>query len=146
VSPQESLQRAAVVAEARTWLGTPYHHQGDVKGVGVDCAMILVRVFNACGVIPAIDPRPYPMDWALNRSAERYLGWLAQYGRPVQAPAPGDVAIWRFGRAFSHAAIVVGQAGELIHSYRGVGVVEASMAEEALATRPVQFYSLWQEA
>lgn len=24
------------VAEAVTWLGTPYHHQGRVKGVGVD--------------------------------------------------------------------------------------------------------------
>ena len=28
------------VAEALTWLGTPYHHQGRVKGVGVDCRSI----------------------------------------------------------------------------------------------------------
>jgi cell wall-associated NlpC family hydrolase len=31
--------RAAVVAEARSWLGTPFHHQGRVKAAGVDCAM-----------------------------------------------------------------------------------------------------------
>lgn len=31
------LQRAAVVAEARSWIGTPYHNCADVKGAGVDC-------------------------------------------------------------------------------------------------------------
>lgn len=29
---------------ARTWLGTPYHHQGRVKGVGVDCVGLLIGV------------------------------------------------------------------------------------------------------
>lgn len=28
------------VTEALTWLGTPYHHQGRIKGVGVDCRSI----------------------------------------------------------------------------------------------------------
>ena len=32
-----SVTRAQVVAEARTWLGTRWHHQASLKGVGCDC-------------------------------------------------------------------------------------------------------------
>jgi hypothetical protein len=28
------VTREAIVAAARSWLGTPYHHQASVKGVG----------------------------------------------------------------------------------------------------------------
>ena len=34
------------VAEALTWLGTPYHHhQGHVKGIGVDCGTLVFEVY-----------------------------------------------------------------------------------------------------
>jgi len=33
----------SLIDEARTWLGTPYHHQPRVKGVGVDCAMLTMH-------------------------------------------------------------------------------------------------------
>lgn len=32
-----ALERAAVVAEARDWIGTPYRHQASVKHAGCDC-------------------------------------------------------------------------------------------------------------
>ena len=47
-SVMSDAQRAAVVAEARSWIGTPYHHAADVKGHGVDCAMLLIRVYCDC--------------------------------------------------------------------------------------------------
>ncbi|WP_436904878.1 hypothetical protein [Acinetobacter johnsonii] len=34
------------VQEALTWLGTPYHHQGRVKDVGVDCGTLLCEVYE----------------------------------------------------------------------------------------------------
>lgn len=40
------MTREEIVAEARTWLGTPFHHQGRVKGVGTDCAGIIAGVLN----------------------------------------------------------------------------------------------------
>ena len=55
----ELRQRAAVVAAARAWIGTPYHHMADIKGVGVDCAMLLVRVYCDLGLVEHFDPRPY---------------------------------------------------------------------------------------
>ncbi len=39
-----STSGSDVVRTARTWLGTPYHHQGRLKGVGVDCAGLLIGV------------------------------------------------------------------------------------------------------
>ena len=53
-------QRAAVVAAARSWIGTPYHHAADVKGVGVDCAMLLVRVYSDLGLIDRSIRGPTP--------------------------------------------------------------------------------------
>ena len=100
-------KQTEVVAEAKTWLQTPYHHHADVKGEGVDCAMILVRVYGECGLIPEIDPRPYPQDWHLHRDAERYLGWIEKYADKVDAPEPGDIAMFQFGRCVAHAAIVI---------------------------------------
>ena len=72
----ETEDRAAFVREAMTWLGTPFRDQGDVKGTNgaVDCAMLLVRSAQACGLIePAFDPRPYPPQWHLHRDEERFL-------------------------------------------------------------------------
>lgn len=136
-------QRMAVLAEARSWLRTPYHHMGKVKGVGVDCAQILIAVYHAAGLIPDIDPGYYPPDWALHRGDEVYLSWLEKYGRLVDVAQPGDVAVWKFGRCFSHGAIVL-EWPQIIHSYRTEGCVIGHGDQGDLAGREVKFYSLWE--
>jgi NlpC/P60 family putative phage cell wall peptidase len=138
----ELEQRARVIAEARTWLRTPYHHQGRIKGVGVDCLMLLCEIYHAVGLVPFVDPGPYPRDWHLHRNEERYANGLFQYARQVDVALPGDVAIFKFGRCFSHGAILIG-ATEVIHSYLGQGVVEADRHQEPLAGREVKFFSMW---
>ena len=47
---QKMAKRLEIVAEARTWLGTPYRHQGAVKGRAVDCVNMVNEVLIACGV------------------------------------------------------------------------------------------------
>lgn len=115
--------RELVVAEARTWVGTPYHHMADVKGAGVDCAMILVRVYCDLSFAPTFDPRPYPRDWMIHHSEERYIGWLKQYCVQVEAPGPGDIIMHRMGRCASHGAIAVDD-NYMIHAYAPSGCVE----------------------
>ena len=102
----EGRQRAAVVAEARSWIGTPYHNCADIKGAGVDCGMLLVRVFVDTGLCPPFDPRPYPADWHLHRGEERYLGFIFDRCCEVAQPLPGDVMVLRYGRCYSHGGIV----------------------------------------
>jgi cell wall-associated NlpC family hydrolase len=115
-------QRARVVAEAKTWLGTPYHHMAKVKGAGVDCAQILVAVFETVGLIPPTTLAYYPPDWAMHRDQERYLQIIEQLGGvavpnpPERAPLPGDIVVWRYGRTYSHGAIVIDWP-QIIHAY-----------------------------
>ncbi len=103
----EIAERMAVVSAARAWIGTPYHHAADVKGVGVDCAMLLVRVYCDLGLTEPFDPRPYTRDWFLHRDEERYLGFLLARSVQVGTPGPGDVFLFRIGRCFAHGGIVV---------------------------------------
>ncbi len=98
--------REKIIREARSWIGTPFHHGADIKGAGVDCAMLLVRVYVDLGLVPPFDPRPYTHDWHLHRGEERYLNGLLARASEVARPQPGDVAAFRVGRCYSHAGIV----------------------------------------
>lgn len=137
----EQEERAAVVAEAMTWLRTPYHHQGRIKGVGVDCATILLEVFhvavNAENAFPEYSP-----EWHLHRSEEVYLRWMQKYTREVEAPGVGDIIVWKWGRCFSHGSIYLGN-DELIHSYISTGCVLANMRDGLFENRAHKFYSYW---
>lgn len=131
----ELSQRAAVVAEARKWIGTPYHHEADVRGHGVDCGMLIVRCFVDTGVVPPFDPRPYPQFWYLHRSEEKYLGFVLdrctarEEGEEMQ---PGDVVVWRIGRCFSHGAIAVAP-DRIVHAYSHYG----SCVEDSINCGPL---------
>lgn len=134
--------RAAICAEARTWLGTPYHHMARVKGAGVDCLQILIGVYSAVGLIEAVDPGYYPNDWMLHRNEERYLAGVLQHATSTTTPQVGDVALYRFGRTFSHAAILLG-TNLAIHSFIGRGVELTNPQQPPLAGRPALYYTLF---
>ena len=137
--------RARVVAEALSWLGTPYAHRQRLKGVGVDCAQLPLAVYAAAGVIGEAEVGAYASQWHLHRAEELYLHHLqALGGREIardQAGA-GDFAVWRYGRTFSHGAILVAP-GRIVHAVRGQGVVLGDLErDDDLRGRPVKLFSL----
>ena len=137
--------RERIVAAALDWNGTPFHHQGRVKGAGVDCLQLLVAVYSEVGLLPAVDTGHYPWDWHYHRSEERYLTAVASHAARVDIPQPGDLALFRFGRCVSHAAIVLDWP-RCIHAYFGQGVVEVDAEQGAeLAGRLHSFWSLVKE-
>lgn len=137
----ESDQRAAVVTEAESWIGTPFHHAARVKGAGVDCLMLLAEVYERAGVARHIEPPFYAPDWHLHQGAERYMEGLLHYARPIEGPPrPGDIALFRFGRTYSHGAIV-SQWPRLIHAYWTIGVVWGDASLYPLKDREVRFFS-----
>ena len=135
-------QRAAVVAEAATWLHTPYHHHARIKGVGVDCAQLLLAVYPALGLANPADPGFYPVDWHMHHSQEIYMHCLQAAGAVrTSVPLPGDIALFKFGRCYSHGAIVV-EGGLLVHAYLGRGVIVSRASEEPLDGRLVLHWTL----
>lgn len=143
------VERASVIAEARSWIGTPYHHAADIKGKsgGVDCAMLLVRIFCDLGLVEHFDPRPYTRDWFLHRGEERYMGTLLRSAREVREPQPGDIALFRLGRCYAHGGVVSrSDPLTIIHAHSVTGrVTEGKIALfPDLARRPVIFASHWQ--
>jgi cell wall-associated NlpC family hydrolase len=138
----ENQQRDAVVAEALSWLGTGYHHNAAIKGVGVDCARILVEVYGATGMMPPIDLGDYPKDWHLHRDEERYLLRIADLATPTNAPKKGDIALYRFGRTVSHSAIVIDD-NTVLHAFHNGGVILSERDGAELRGRLFGYWSLW---
>jgi cell wall-associated NlpC family hydrolase len=123
LAAKEQLERMAVVALAKTWLGTPYRSSGQKRGSngGVDCANLPAAVYPEAGVVPAFPVEFYPQDWHLHRSAERYLAQVLKFATELpegELPKPGDMVVWKFGRCFSHGAIVV-EWPRVIHAFIG---------------------------
>lgn len=114
-------ERTAVSVQAQTWRGTPFHHEARIKGAGVDCAQLIYATFADLGLIPEFKIEHYPQDWHLHKGEERYLNYVLQYADemsvpPERMPLAGDIILFRFGRTYSHGAIVISWPN-LIHSY-----------------------------
>ena len=96
--------RSEALAEARTWLATPYRHQASVKGWGCDCLGLVRGVWRQLyGAEPESVP-PYRPDWAEVGAAEtlRGAGWSSSRSkRPV--PAMCSCSAWRPARRSSTA-------------------------------------------
>ncbi|MBF0585130.1 MAG: hypothetical protein HQL80_12980 [Magnetococcales bacterium] len=65
---------------------------------------------------------------------------IRRYARPTATPAPGDIALFRFGRCVSHAGILLPEPRQVIHAFAGSGVIVSSMDGQELNGR---FNSVW---
>lgn len=152
----EAAERARVVEAARSWLGCPYHHNAMIKGVGVDCATLLIAVYNEAGVVAGpVEVPPYSPQWHLHHDENKYTDFIRQFAAEVdRSPQPGDIVVWKFHRAFAHGGIVSSWP-RVIHAFIGRGVFEDDAeANQMLTTiservpdqgkpRPMKVFSLW---
>ena len=125
------VSRAAIVAEARRWLGTPYQHQASVIGVGADCLGLLRGVWRALiGPEPEKAP-PYTPDWAEARGSDDLMEaarkWLREI--PISEARAGDVLLFRWKPYLpaKHAAIATGTTS-MIHAQDGAVVSEVALS------------------
>lgn len=110
--------RAEVVAEARTWLGTPFHHQARVKGVGVDCAGLVIGVARSLDLVPAsFDVTGY----ARNPDGKSLLAFCDEHMHRIERSEmqPGDILVLRWDHDPQHLGIV----GDYLHG--GLSLIHA---------------------
>jgi cell wall-associated NlpC family hydrolase len=131
--PNWRVVREAIVTEAKSWLGTPFHDVSGVKGIGCDCAHLILRTYAAVGLVKDFDPR-YAPQWFQHRDEPLFLQALEANGAhkidPAEALA-GDILMYSFGRHAAHGAIVV-DANTIIHAYKMVGRVTLGSRRELI--------------
>ena len=128
-----------IAHQARTWLGTPFHHQGRVKNVGSDCIGLILGVTqelgmtSTCGVpFMAFDVQGYSMEpngKKLQFTLDKHLDCI-----PFEEIAVGDVLLFNVVKEPQHVGIVTNHPTEglgLIHAYSPAGkVVEHGLTEK----------------
>lgn len=102
------VTRAQVVAAARGWIGTPFHHQAAIKGVGCDCGGLVRGVQVELGLVPedywslpeAAAFHGYsrnPDGHSLRRACETFLD-----PTKVDLAKPGDVFLLKWAQHPQH--------------------------------------------
>ncbi len=138
-----SDNRQRVVLEARAWLGTPYVQRGRIKGVGCDCATLLIEVYRACGIFTSEKLDVFGQDWFYHATEDAYMLRVIRHApkvaegiltRSLQAQ-PGDIALVRTvnSRVYNHGGIVTGWP-RVIHASRTV-VQEVDASQDVLWSR-----------
>jgi cell wall-associated NlpC family hydrolase len=167
MSRGEDAQRDAVIRETMSWLGTAFHHRGRIKAIrdaqgkitdkgGVDCAQSVYLIYRAA--VPAIVPElaaadaDYAFAWNLSKETageERYLGVVLDHAHEIErgAARPGDLALFRWGLAWAHGAIIMPPGfASIAHANANAGLFMLDRADNGkLARRPVRFFTLWDD-
>ncbi len=115
----------AVIAAARACLGTPFHHQGRLPGVGLDCIGLVIVAARAAGleVNDRADYAPRPDGAALVAAIE------AHGARRVEAIRAGDILVFRYGALPQHVALAT-SATTMIHAFAPARrVVETALGD-----------------
>lgn len=124
-----------IVTEARSWIGTPYRHQGSCKGAGADCLGLLRGIWRAGFGPEPTDIPAYTPDWSEASRTET----LFEEARALMAEVPrdearpGDVILFRMrdGAVAKHLGILANPFPKptFVHAYSGHGVVENTLSD-----------------
>lgn len=125
-----SHTRAAVVALARTWIGTPYHHQASRLGVGADCVGFIHGLWRTLYGHDAEIPPGYSRDCEAEPCGSKHSSKQPAATSAKSLPTsarPGDILVFRFKPHLvaKHAALL-GTETTIIHALEGAAVAEVA--------------------
>jgi NlpC/P60 family putative phage cell wall peptidase len=122
--------RDAVIAEARAWIGTPYHHQAAIKGVGCDCLGLVRGVWRAVYGADPEQPPAYSRDWAETLRRETLAEAAGRHMIPaaLNVVQPGDLLLFAISAdaPAKHCAILVA-ADRMVHAVESHPVAEVAL-------------------
>ena len=104
-----------IVACARTYIDTPFHHQGRVKGVGIDCAGVIIGIGDELGLtnFTVTGYSRSPSENLIRKYLNEHFDEI-----PVDFVKEGDILLFCFDKEPQHVAIYTGE--NLIHAFMQV--------------------------
>lgn len=114
---RQAILGERVVAEAREWIGTKFHAQASVKGVGCDCKGLVWGVARELGLPEANTFHAQVADYDLTKKdfGAPLKAGMAEVFVPVDEMIPGDVLLLTVHGKPGHLAIVT-ENGRAIHA------------------------------
>jgi hypothetical protein len=113
---------------------------------------IIAETYAEAGLIAPVKLPHYSPDFFKHRSAELYLQGVLQYTAEVETANPGDIVLWKYGRCFSHGAIVTDWPN-IIHAHVGrccmLESIDAATwlkytgEKTPVQLRPMKIFSFW---
>lgn len=112
--------RQKIIAEARTYLGTPFVHQGRLKGKGIDCIGLIVNVGKSLGLLDHDNTSygRYPDGKTLMSELRKYL-----IEKDIEQLTAGDIAVYWFKNPQMPTHVGIVSDYGLIHTYADIGKV-----------------------
>ena len=113
--------RKAIVEKAREYLGTPFHHQGRLKDIGIDCIGLLAGVAHELNIFKH-DNTAYsrhPDGKSLMLELEKYLDEI-----PKSEMQMGDILVFYISTRTKYPTHIGFKTDYgMIHTYQGSGKV-----------------------
>ncbi|TVO75145.1 NlpC/P60 family protein [Sedimenticola selenatireducens] len=130
------ITRADIVIEAKTWIGTPFHHQAAVKRVGCDCAGMVKGVWRELGN----DVSKVPVDYPRTPSGGNLVRILIEFLDRTVTPKAGDVILFTLLNEPQHLGILTDK-NTVIHAYQPFGKVVEHRLDDKWKRRVTAYYS-----
>lgn len=127
-----TIKRAKIVAAARRWIGTPFHHQASLLQIGCDCLGLVRGVWReVIGPEPETTP-PYGLDWAATERADLLRDALTRHFRSINGLDyhAGDVLLFCFRSHGppTHLGVATSST-QIVHAHSGACVTETTLGE-----------------
>lgn len=114
-----------MIAAARACRGTPFHHQGRMPQIGLDCVGLVIIALRAADIVvqDRIDYARWPVGDALAQALQ------AHGAQSIAALQPGAVLLFALAGQAQHVALAAAPE-TMIHAYAPVGrVVETQLSQ-----------------
>lgn len=123
-----------IINEAREWINTPFHHQGRVKQVGVDCIGLVQQVGKKLGYV-YYDRSDYAREPAKGELQQAMNNHLVK----LKSLEPACILLMRFAREPQHVAFFT-EKNTIIHAYESIGKCVEHRLDDKWKKRIVAIY------